>query len=86
MTDQPTYLPTRQPTMNQLPTLVSTNVGNLYPTNQPTLHQAGQAKQEGAVKLLVAAGADRTIRNNKGKTAHERAVEQVKIAIAELIA
>ena len=73
MTDQPTHS-------------AGTNYLTNQRTNQPKLHQAGQAKQEGAVKLLVAAGADRTIRNNKGKTAHERAVEQEKIAIAELIA
>ena len=42
---------------------------------------AGQAKQEGCVALLVAAGADRTIHNNKGKTAHDRAVAQVQFGI-----
>ena len=50
------------------------------------LHYAGQAKQAGCVALLVAAGANRGIKNNKGKTAHDRAVAQGKTAIAELIA
>ena len=50
------------------------------------LHYAGQAKQAGCVALLVAAGASRAIKNNKGKTAHDRAVAQQKLEIAELLA
>jgi ankyrin repeat protein len=50
------------------------------------LHYAGQAKQAGCVALLVAAGTNRALKNNKGKTAHDRAVSQEKVAIAELLA
>lgn len=50
------------------------------------LHYAGQAKAEGCAALLVAAGAGRDIRNNKGKTAHDRAVAQGKTMISDLIA
>ena len=49
------------------------------------LHYACQAKKEGCVALLVAAGCNREIKNNKGKTAHTRAVEQGKDAIAALV-
>jgi len=50
------------------------------------LHYAGQAKRTGAAALLVAAGADRSIKNNKGKTARDRAVAQGKTDIADLLA
>jgi ankyrin repeat protein len=50
------------------------------------LHYAGQAKQAGCIALLVAAGASRAIKNNKGKTAHDRAVAQEKLQIADLLA
>ena len=49
------------------------------------LHYAGQANQPEVVKLLLAAGADGEIRNNKGKTCKERAVAQGKVEVVEAV-
>ena len=54
------------------------------------LHYAGQANKPGCAALLVAAGADREIKNSKGKTALARAQEQAqekpeKQAIVDLL-
>jgi ankyrin repeat protein len=50
------------------------------------LHYAGQAGQLKCVGLLIAAGADKELKNKKGKTAYNRAIEQKKMAVAEMIA
>ena len=49
------------------------------------LHYAGQAKKVGSAALLIAAGCNRDIKNNKGKTAHMRAVKHEKLEIAALL-
>ena len=49
------------------------------------LHYAGQNQQLGSIALLVAAGCNRGVKNNKGKTAQTRALGQGKDTVAALI-
>ena len=49
------------------------------------LHYAGQNQQLGSIALLVAAGCNRGVKNNKGKTARMRSLGQGKDAVAALI-
>ena len=77
----PTHLPTHPPTQltsttNQ-PTTQPTNQP-APPTNQPTPREAGQPKEVGAAALLVTAGADRTVPNNKRESRARAHIAQEK--------
>ena len=49
------------------------------------LHYAGQNNKPGVMALLLAAGANKDLRNSKGKTALDRAIKQEKADIAALL-